>query len=133
MISPILLKEIWFEFTRSRGPGGQHVNKTNSAALLHWHVASSAAYDDYQKTIILEKLAHHINSEGFLHLRSDQFRDQDQNKKACLAKLQNFVKGALFKPKKRIKTKPSRSSVKKRIEGKKIKGETKKLRGKVTF
>lgn len=129
----ILLKEIWFEFTRSRGPGGQHVNKTNSAALLHWHVPSSAAYNEEQKTLIHEKLANHINSEGYLNLRSDQFRDQDQNKKACLEKLQNFIKAALFKPKKRFKTKPSRSSVKKRIEGKKIKGETKKLRGKVNF
>ena len=132
-MTPILLKEIWFEFTRSRGPGGQHVNKTNSAALLYWHVQSSAAYSEEQKALIHEKLANHINSEGYLNLRSDQFRDQDQNKKACLEKLQNFVKAALFKPKKRFKTKPSRSSVKKRIEGKKIKGETKKLRGKVNF
>lgn len=132
-MTDILQKEIWFEFTRSRGPGGQHVNKTNSAALLHWHVQSSAAFSEDQKALIHQKLVNHINSEGYLNLRSDQFRDQDQNKKACLNKLQLLIKAALFKPKRRIKTKPSRSSVKKRIESKKIKGENKKLRGKVNF
>ncbi len=129
----LLLKEIWFEFTRSRGPGGQHVNKTNSAALLNWHVQSSTAFSDEQKALILGKLENHINSEGYLHLRSDQFRDQDQNKKACLNKLDLLIQSALFKPKKRFKTKPTRSAVRKRIETKKIKGETKKLRGKVSF
>ncbi len=132
-MTALWLKEIWFEFTRSRGPGGQHVNKTNSAALLNWHVESSAAFSAEQKALIALKLQNHINSEGYLHLRSDQFRDQDQNKKACLAKLENFLKAALFKPKKRFKTKPTRSAVRKRIETKKIKGETKKLRGKVAF
>ncbi len=129
----LILKELWFEFTRSRGPGGQHVNKTNSAAILNWHVESSAAYNDEQKQIILTKLTNHINNEGFLHLRSDMFRDQDQNKKACLEKLRDLLKQAFFKPKKRIKTKPSRSAVRKRIDTKKIRGETKKLRGKVSF
>ncbi len=132
-MTALLLKEIWFEFTRSRGPGGQHVNKTNSAALLNWHVQSSAAFSDEQKALIAVKLENHINSEGYLHLRSDQFRDQDQNKKACLEKLDNFLKAALFKPKKRFKTKPTRSAVRERINTKKIKGETKKLRGKVDF
>ena len=132
-MTPVLMKEIWFEFTRSRGPGGQHVNKTNSAALLHWHVLSSAAFTDEQKSVITSKLENHINSEGYLNLRSDQFRDQDQNKKACLAKLDALLKAALFKPKKRFKTKPTRSSVRKRIETKKIKGETKKLRGRIDY
>ena len=132
-MTALLLKEIWFEFTRSRGPGGQHVNKTNSAALLNWHVQSSAAFSEEQKALIAVKLENHINSEGYLHLRSDQFRDQDQNKKACLEKLDNFLKAALFKPKKRYKTKPTRSAVRERINTKKINGETKKLRGKVNF
>ncbi len=132
-MTAFLLKEIWFEFTRSRGPGGQHVNKTNSAALLNWHVQSSAAFSEEQKALIAVKLENHINSEGYLHLRSDQFRDQDQNKKACLEKLDNFLKAALFKPKKRYKTKPTRSAVRERINTKKINGETKKLRGKVNF
>lgn len=109
------------------------MNKTNSAALLNWHVQSSTAFSDEQKALILGKLENHINSEGYLHLRSDQFRDQDQNKKACLNKLDLLIQSALFKPKKRFKTKPTRSAVRKRIETKKIKGETKKLRGKVSF
>jgi ribosome-associated protein len=126
-------KEIWFEFTRSRGPGGQHVNKTNSAAILHWHLESSNVFSEDHKKILTEKLANYINSEGFILIRCDQFRDQAQNKKGCLNKFQELVKAALHRPKKRIKTKPSRSSVRRRVESKKFKGETKKLRNKIDF
>jgi ribosome-associated protein len=126
-----VLPEIWFEYVRSRGPGGQHVNKTNSAAILRWHVSSSQGFSEEQKQLIQEKLANHISSDGYLMLRSDQHRDQEQNRNATLEKLQQLIKQALFKPKKRIKTKPSRSSVRKRIESKKTRSETKKMRQKV--
>jgi len=130
MLYSAVIPEIWFEYVRSRGPGGQHVNKTNSAAILRWHVPSSQAFSEEQKETILSKLSNHINSEGFLLLRSDQFRDQDQNRNACVDKLQLILKRALHKPKKRIKTKPSRSSVRKRIDSKKAHGEIKKNRQK---
>jgi ribosome-associated protein len=131
MLYSAVIPEIWFEYVRSRGPGGQHVNKTNSAAILRWHVPSSQAFNEDQKQNIQSKLANYINSEGFLNLRSDQFRDQQQNRSACVEKLQHLLKKALFKPKKRIKTKPTRSSIKKRIESKKARGEVKKNRQKV--
>ena len=126
-----ILPEIWFEYARSRGPGGQHVNKTNSAAILRWHVSSSQGFSEEQKQVIQEKLASQITVDGYLMLRSDQHRDQEQNRNECLSKLQQLLKQALFKPKKRIKTKPSRSSIRKRIESKKVRSETKKFRQKV--
>lgn len=123
-----VIEEVYFEYTRSRGPGGQHVNRTQSAAILRWHVPTSNSYSEEDKAKILEKLGNYINSEGFLSLRSDQFRDQDQNRKACLDRLDQLLKQALFKPKKRVKTKPTRSSVKKRLDSKRKHSETKKGR-----
>jgi ribosome-associated protein len=125
-----VLPEIWFEYVRSRGPGGQHVNKTNTAAVLRWHVLSSQAFSEEQKRLILEKLNSSITSDGFLLLRSDQFRSQDQNRSACIEKFQQLLKAALFKPKKRIKTKPTKGSIRRRIEGKKNRSEVKKMRQK---
>lgn len=131
MLYSSVLPEIWFEYVRSRGPGGQHVNKTNSAALLRWHVDSSQAFTDEQKQTIKSKLQNIVNSEGYLILRSDQHRDQDQNRQDCLKKLDQALKQALFKPKKRFKTKPTKSSVRKRLDSKKSRSENKKLRQKI--
>src|SRR5688572_1354386 len=114
-----ILPEIWFEYVRSRGPGGQHVNKTNSAAVLKWHVQSSQGFSKEQRETIESKLQSHINSDGYLLVRSDEHRSQEQNRNACLDKLQRLIKQALHKQRTRIKTKPSRSSITKRIESKK--------------
>lgn len=125
--------ELTFEYTRSRGPGGQNVNKTNSAALLRWHVDSSNVFSPEDKVTIHQKLSNIINSEGYLLLRSDSFRDQEQNRKACIERLDYLLKRALFKPKKRIKTKPTKSSVRKRVDAKKSRGEIKKNRRRVDY
>lgn len=125
------LKEIKFVATRSRGPGGQNVNKVSSAAQLTWHVGSSESFTEEQKIRILEKLDAYINQKGELYLRSDEFRDLERNKSRCLEKLQILLTKALHKPKARKKTKPTKSSQIKRVEGKKQRGEVKKTRQKV--
>ncbi|MCO5112554.1 MAG: aminoacyl-tRNA hydrolase [Bdellovibrionaceae bacterium] len=125
------LKEIKFVATRSRGPGGQNVNKVSSAAQLTWHVESSESFTEEQKIRILEKLDSYINQKGELYLRSDEFRDLERNKSRCLEKLQFLIAKALHKPKARKKTKPTKSSQIKRVESKKQRGEIKKARQKV--
>jgi ribosome-associated protein len=119
-----------FEFTsqRSRGPGGQNVNKTNSSIQLRWNFLDSALLSDEQKRIIAKKLAAMINTEGTLYLRSDTHRDQEQNKKEVLTRLQESLVKAFHKPKPRKPTKPTKSSQKKRVEGKRHKSEIKKAR-----
>lgn len=127
------LSEIQFTAVRSRGPGGQNVNKVSSAAQLNWAYLYSDAFTDYQKTLITEKLESHINKQGVLYLRSDEFRDLERNKARCLEKLKDLLAMAFHRPKPRRKTKPTKASKKKRIESKKQRGEVKKTRQKIKY
>lgn len=120
--------EIKFQTQRSRGPGGQNVNKTNSSVQLRWSFMDSLVLTDEQKNIIQRKLASHINVDGVLHLRSDVHRDMESNKKEVLTKLGKILAGAFFKPKLRRATKPTRSSQRKRLESKKRHSDVKKGR-----
>src|SRR3954465_3763571 len=98
-------KEVDFTAIRSRGPGGQNVNKVSSAAQLFWNVRFSNGVTEEEKLLIRFKLSNHINNEDQIHLRSDEFRDLEKNKSRCLEKLHNMLTGALHKPKKRTPTK----------------------------
>lgn len=123
--------EMDFSYARSRGPGGQNVNRTNSAAILRWNLATTQIFTDEVKQRLLLKLANQLTEEGDILIRSEEFRDQDQNRSACIKKLQILLKKALFVHKKRVATKPPRSSVRKRLDSKKHASETKSLRKKI--
>lgn len=129
------VKTHFFEFEfitqRSRGPGGQHVNKTNSSVQLRWDFGRSSLLTEEQKSIISFKLYGMINSEGTLYLRSDTHRELDKNKKETLEKLQLALDKAFYKPKKRFKTRPTLSSQKKRVEHKRKHSDLKKGRKKI--
>lgn len=120
--------ELELSFVRSRGPGGQNVNKTNSACQLRWNLQSTASLPDEVKVRLLLKLASRLTEDGDLLLRSDQFRDQEANKKACIERLVEIIQQALHEPKPRRKTKPTKSSVRKRLNSKGLRSEIKKLR-----
>ena len=122
--------EFEFQFMRSRGPGGQNVNKTNSACLLRWRPGETLCVNLEQREYLLHRLAGDITEAGEILVRSDQFRDQEANKKACIERLHQKVEQALFKAKARKKTKPKKSAVRKRLKGKEIRGEVKALRRK---
>ncbi len=117
--------EFDFTYARSRGPGGQNVNRTNSAAILRWNLRDSQALPENIKARLLEKLANQLTVDGDILIRSEEFRDQDQNRSACLKRLQALIAKALFVPKKRVATKPTRSSVRKRLDSKKRHSEVK--------
>jgi ribosome-associated protein len=123
--------EMEFTYARSSGPGGQNVNRTNSAAILRWNLSKSQVFSEDVKNRLNEKLSKQLTAEGDLLIRSESSRDQDQNRTACIRKLHEVLSKALFVPKKRIATKPSRSSVRKRLDSKKQISETKSLRKKV--
>lgn len=125
--------ELKFQVSRSGGPGGQHVNKTNSAVLLRFEISSSQAFTDEQKERILHKLSPKLTQSGELLIRSEEFRDQERNRASCIEKLYKILEAALFVPKKRLKTKPTRASQKRRVEGKKKEGQIKALRKKVEY
>lgn len=120
--------EVYFIVQRSQGAGGQHVNRTNSAVTLKWHYLESAGLNEEEKNIITHKLKNRINDENELYLRSEVHRDQHMNRKESLEKLESLLLAALHKPKKRIPSRPTRSSVKKRVDSKTKHGAKKKDR-----
>src|SRR5260221_538402 len=128
-----LRNEVRFVAVRSRGPGGQNVNKVSSAACLYWNYDLSYFLTEEEKLIIGTKLQNVINSESQIYLRSDEFRDLEKNKSRCLEKLEVLLKNAFHEPRKRKPTKPTRSSKEKKLKSKAKRGLTKKFRQKPSF
>lgn len=112
-------KELTYKTSRSSGAGGQNVNKVETAVTVTWKVSDSEFFNDRQKDLISEKLKNRINLEGFLFLTVSESRTQLQNKKIATEKILELVDKSLIIPKFRAKTKPTRSSVERRIEQKK--------------
>ena len=123
-------KELIFKYALSGGPGGQHVNKTETKVIINWDPSASAVFSEAEKDRIQNKLASRINVEGLLKLSVSKTRSQFKNKQLAVNQLEELLKKALQRPKKRIKTKPSRSSKLKRLQKKKQHSDRKKLRKK---
>ena len=122
-----LLSELIYSSSRSSGPGGQNINKVSSKVELRFIVAASGSLNDLQKQLILRKLKNRITKSGELVLSSQRERTQRQNKQIVTSKFFELIEKALIPSKKRIKTKPGRTAVLKRLEWKK-KHAQKKLR-----
>lgn len=133
MLSEIPPSELTFTFIRSSGPGGQNVNKLNTKAQLRWNVGRSAVFTPEEKARIRTKLKNKINKEDEVVLYSEKERSQLQNKEFVVEQLHKLVQQALITKKPRRKTRPTKSSIERRIETKKIQGGKKKLRGKIEF
>jgi ribosome-associated protein len=123
--------EFNFKTSRSSGPGGQNVNKTNTKVLLSFSVLSSALLTELEKGIVLEKLEAKINSEKELLITSEASRSQLKNKEDAQKKFYKIIKDAFFVKKRRKETKPSKSVLLKREKSKKINAEKKELRKKI--
>jgi ribosome-associated protein len=120
--------EFIFSSSRSSGPGGQNVNKVSSKVELRFNLLSTPILTEKEKEIILIKLKNKINKESEIILVSQSERTQLMNKNSVTEKFYELVSKALTQKKKRRSTIPTLSSKIKRLEGKRSRGNIKKLR-----
>ena len=123
--------ELTEQVSTSGGPGGQHANKTSSRVSLRWNIGASTKLTDATRVRLLEKLGPRLTKDGELIVHVDSHRSQHMNRAAARTRMGELVAEALVVPKRRKKTKPTRASQRRRIEGKKRRGEVKRGRGKV--
>jgi len=116
---------------RSGGAGGQHVNKVETKVILKWNVRKSEALDDAQRSLILNIHQNKLTRNDELVIASESTRSQLRNKEIAFKKLERILTQAFQKKKKRIQTKPTKSSKRQRLFDKKRNGEKKELRRKV--
>ena len=127
---PDLSSEFQFFTSRSSGPGGQNVNKVNSKVELRFDIQNSSLLSDDQKNILLAKLAAKISSEGILSVVSQRDRSQLSNKEDATEKFYLLISKALKPVKRRKNTRPTKSSVERRLTIKRMKSEIKQNRRK---
>jgi len=120
--------ELSWSFVRSGGPGGQNVNKVASKAVLRWNLAASPSLPEEVKQRLRAQQASRVTVDGELVLTSQRFRDQDRNRQDCLDKLRELILRALFVPKKRKKTRPSKGSRERRLGEKRHRSAAKSAR-----
>jgi len=118
-----------WQFVRSSGPGGQHVNRTSSKAVLRFAVAASPCLPEDVRQRVVERERSRLTLDGALLIASQRHREQPRNVADCLAKLSAILERALVPPKSRRRTKTPRSAVRERLAAKKRRSATKQLRG----
>ena len=124
-------EEVHFTFSRSSGAGGQNVNKVNSKATLHWNITHTKIPWDVMERF-RARYAGFITQDNEVQITSQEHRQQKDNVEDCFDRLERMLENVWRAPKKRKPTKPTRSSVEKRLKGKKMDSDKKKMRGKVS-
>jgi len=115
---------------RAQGAGGQLVNKTSTAIHLRFDIRASSLPEYYKERMLA--LNHHlITADGVVIIKAQEYRSQELNREAALARLAALIQQAMVVEKMRKATKPTKGAKLRRLEGKARKGATKALRGKV--
>ncbi len=131
-MTQIDLNEVEFNAIRAQGPGGQNVNKVSSAVHLRFDIANSSLPEHIRERLLALR-DQRITKDGVVVLKAQQSRSQEANREDALRRLQELVDSVAVQPALRRPTKPTRSSQRKRLDGKAKDGERKQLRGKVDF
>jgi ribosome-associated protein len=120
--------ELKLDFIRSSGPGGQNVNKVATAVQLRYDVFKSPSLPADVRRRLVRLAGKRVSKEGILVIDARRFRTQEKNRQDALERLAQWIRRAAEKPKKRVKTKPTLNSREHRLEAKRRRGETKRLR-----
>jgi ribosome-associated protein len=124
--------EIVMTAIRSRGAGGQNVNKLATAIHLRFDIGASAALPEDVKAKLIACSDQRINRDGTIVIKAQRFRSQDKNREDALQRLRLLIRKALTEQKPRKKTRPSRRSIANRLDHKSRKGQLKRMRSKPT-
>ena len=120
--------ELQVTFARSGGPGGQNVNKVETKVVLRFNVSGSRALRESQRRRIEEKLGSRLTKEGELVVHAERHRERGRNLSEARERLAALLRDALHRDPPRRKTRPTRGSVKRRLEQKKQRGQIKRQR-----
>ena len=125
--------DLELRFVRASGPGGQNVNKVASAVQLRFDLAGTRVLSERVKQRMRALAGQRLNDDGSILIMARRHRTQEQNRRDALERLQELIAQASHVPKARHATKPTRASRERRLEGKKARTGTKRLRGRVRF
>ena len=132
MSRPVTRDDVEIIQIRAQGSGGQHVNKVSTAVQIRFDIMESVTNEEIRNRLLKMK-DRRISSAGVLVIKSQKFRSLEKNIEAGLKRLNDLIDRAARIEKPRRATKPSSGSRKKRIEEKKMRGETKKRRGNLDY
>jgi ribosome-associated protein len=120
--------EIQFEFIRASGPGGQKVNKVATAVQLRFNAADSPSLPDEVRQRLIHLAGNRMTGDGVLVIHARRFRSQDRNRQDAIDRLVALIRKASVQPKSRLKTKPTIASKERRLEVKRRRSRTKRIR-----
>ncbi|RBP05807.1 alternative ribosome rescue aminoacyl-tRNA hydrolase ArfB [Pseudocitrobacter faecalis] len=125
-------EEITITAIRAQGAGGQHVNKASTAIHLRFDIRASSL-PDYYKEKLLAASHHLISADGVFIIKAQEYRSQEMNREAAIARLIAVIKELTAEQKSRRATRPTRASKEHRLNAKAQKSNVKTLRGKVNY